>query len=307
MAQKDHPDEGPTLELPSLFRRKKKTPQVETDESPAVDTDLAEPVAATQTEVLDEPVQEPVEEPSDLVAEPVEPDVVEPELVEPEPAPVIEEPPVELAPESVELEPEPTEVAPLEEQPVAAAPLDTPVVDDEPVEVTSVEAEPFEDEAPPEPVAVPREPKPPMRDRIEAGLPDLAAGTASIVVGAVVGLLGCVATFLSLKGCELATGTDSCGGPGLLVLIVILVGMILVGAMLLRLFRVAEPGNLSFLGVAITAVVILVLLIKYLFSAWMFAVVPVLSALSFALARWVTTRWTDDGDDLKDDYSHDVR
>jgi ABC-type cobalamin transport system permease subunit len=92
------------------------------------------------------------------------------------------------------------------------------------------------------------------------------------------------------------------------VLIVILVAMIIVGAVLLRLFRVPEAGNLSFLGVAITSVVILVFLIKYLFSPWMFAVVPVLSAFAFALARWVTTRWTDDGDgDPKTDYSHDVR
>ena len=302
MAQKDHPDEGPTLELPSLFRRKKKVPQVDTAESSAVDTEVAEPgpepvaepvaeAPIQTTEVLDELVDEPAEEPEPLQPEPVADSIdAAPEvLVEPEDVPTeasVNAPPPPAEPEPLEPEPVPAEAAPVdavaaEEQPVAAAPPDT------------------------EPVLA--APKPPMRDRIEAGLPDLAAGTASIVVGAIVGLLGCVATFLSLKGCELATGTDSCGGPGLLVLIVILVGMIVVGALLLRMFGVAEPGNVSFLGVAITAVVILVFLIKYLFSPWMFAVVPVLSAFAYGLARWVTTRWTDDGDYLKDDYSHDVR
>jgi len=287
MAQKDHPDEGPTLELPSLFRRKKKAPQVETEES--VGTDLADPVAEgalTHTEVLDEPVTEPVEEPAPVLTE------------------TVDAPPENEVTEQIQAEPQAVEPEPMEPAPVVVEPEP---VEPEPVETTPYETETVEDEAPPAPESVPAAPKPPMRDRIEAGLPDLAAGTASVVVGAVVGLLGCVATFLSLKGCELATGTDSCGGPGLLVLIVILVGMILVGAVLLRIFRVAEPGNLSFLGVAITAVVILVFLIKYLFSPWMFAVVPVLTALAFALARWVTTRWTDDGDDRKTDWSHDVR
>src|SRR4051812_41887109 len=149
MAQKDQPDEGPTLELPSLFRRKKRAPQAEAEAS-AADEGLAEPAAetTTQTEVLDEPVHEPappltesVDAPSDVVVEPV--DVL----------------PVE------------------EEQPVAAAPLE-----EQPVEAT-----PIEDETIPEAEAVPATPKPPMRDRIEAGLPDLAAGMAAIVVGVVVG------------------------------------------------------------------------------------------------------------------------
>jgi hypothetical protein len=146
----------------------------------------------------------------------------------------------------------------------------------------------------------------PLRQRVEHRLPPLAASTAAIVVGAVVGLLGCVLTYLSLLGCEVVTGSDSCGGPGLLVLVVIVVAMVLIGAALLRMFRVPEAGNLSFLGIGLMTTLTLVFLIDYLFEVWMFAVIPVLTALCFGLARWITTRWTDDGDD--EEYSpYDVR
>ena len=60
------------------------------------------------------------------------------------------------------------------------------------------------------------------------------------------------------------TSTDSCGGPGLLVLVVIVVVMILAGAALLKAFGVGEAGNISFLGVGLMVVVVLLFLLDHL-------------------------------------------
>ena len=155
---------------------------------------------------------------------------------------------------------------------------------------------PVPEPTPPLRRATPPEPSGGRRRAATSGpkVPELAASTAVLVVGALIGLLGCVLTFLGLKGCELATGTDSCGGPGLLVLVVILVVMVLAGAVALRTLGVTEPGNVSFLGVGITTVVVLLFFIEQLYEPWMFAVVPMVTAVSYALARWITTRYADD-------------
>ena len=121
-----------------------------------------------------------------------------------------------------------------------------------------------------------------------------------MLVGALVGLAGCGLTFFGLEGCELATGTDSCGGPGLLVLAVIVVAMVLLGALVLRAVRVSEAASISFLGVGIMTVVALIFLARHLYDPWMFVVVPVVTALSFGVARWIATRYAEDvlaGDD----------
>jgi hypothetical protein len=41
----------------------------------------------------------------------------------------------------------------------------------------------------------------------------------------------------------------------------------------------------------------LLFLIDYLYDLWMFAVVPVLTSISYAVARWITTLYADDLDD----------
>jgi hypothetical protein len=120
--------------------------------------------------------------------------------------------------------------------------------------------------------------------------------------------MGCVLTWLGLRGCEVVTGTSSCGGPGLLVLVVILAVMVLAGTVVLRALRVPDPGSVSFLGVGIMTVIALLFLIDYLYDPWMFLVVPLVTALSFAVARWVTTLYADDLDN--DDGGmphHDIR
>lgn len=139
----------------------------------------------------------------------------------------------------------------------------------------------------------PAESLPPSGRRAETGSTrSIPAGLAVVLTGLFVGGLGTGLTYLGLQGCETLTGTDSCGGaPGLLLLVAILALMVLFGSIMLRLFRVSEPGSTSFLAVGIVTVVALVGLLDMIFSAWMFAVMPALSAVAYALSRWVTTRF----------------
>ena len=112
------------------------------------------------------------------------------------------------------------------------------------------------------------------------------------------GLLGAVLTYGGLQGCELVRGTDSCGdGPGGLLLLAILVVMVIAGGGLLAWLRVPDPRSTSFLGVGLTAVVVVVALLEKLFSAWMFVVVPLVAAAAYLLAWWVSSRLVEQLDD----------
>jgi hypothetical protein len=106
----------------------------------------------------------------------------------------------------------------------------------------------------------------------------------------VVGLVGAVLTWGGLQACEAVRGTDSCGGPGLLLLVAIVVLMALVGAVLLALLRVPDARSTSALGTGIICVVAMVGLLELVFSATMFVAVPVVGAVAYAVAVWVTTR-----------------
>ena len=55
-------------------------------------------------------------------------------------------------------------------------------------------------------------------------------------------------TFASLKFCDLTSGTDSCGRPGLQLLVATLVVLTYGGAWLLRGFGIDDPGTTSFHG-----------------------------------------------------------
>jgi hypothetical protein len=123
--------------------------------------------------------------------------------------------------------------------------------------------------------------------------PPLPPLPAAVLTGLAVGLLGTALTYASLRGCEAARGTESCGGPGVLLLLVIVVVMALVGALLLSWLRVTDARGTSSLGVGVLCVVVLVTLLQAVFSPWMFVVVPVLGAVAYGLSHWVTTRFVD--------------
>jgi hypothetical protein len=119
---------------------------------------------------------------------------------------------------------------------------------------------------------------------------------AATLTGLLVGAAGTVLTWASLRGCEMLRGTESCGGSGLLVLVAILVLMVLAGTLVLKALSVTEASSTSFLGVGLMTVVVLVTLMEELFSAWMFLAVPLICALAFAVAQWVSTRFVETED-----------
>ena len=289
--RRDEPDE-PTLELPSFFRRKKRRTDDPAEESAAEDAAAAGPAE-------DEPVAEDPVEAEDPVAG-AEP-TPEPEP-EPEPEPTVA---AEPEPESAAvgeseraLQPE-TAVAP-EPEP-APEPVDTRDPDQHDTSV--LEPRPAEPVQEPEPVPAPEaeaEPESASGGRRAARAartprtrPVLSPGAAALVAGAVVGAGGTALTWGALQGCEALRGTDSCGGPGLLVLVAILALMVVGGALLLKTLQVAEAKGTSFLGVGLMTVIVLVALMESLFSAWMFLAIPVLTALSYLAAQWVSTRFVD--------------
>jgi hypothetical protein len=133
------------------------------------------------------------------------------------------------------------------------------------------------------------------RERSGPSMPSVPGRIAAGLTGLLVGAAGGAATYGAMAGCEAVRGVSTCGGaPGFFILVAILVLMILLGAAILRMFGVSAPGSTSFLAVGIVAVVVMLTLLDVIFSPWMFVVVPLLSAGSYLLAHWVTTRFDDE-------------
>ena len=247
------------------------------------------------------PVEEPAPPPERLAATEPEPAA----RVEPEPLPATEPSPMpEVAPEpapepAAQVEPEPlpaTEPSPLPE--VAPEPAPDPVAQAEPEEpVGPPVAEPLADE--PEPAEDAETEREPFR------LPALPGRLAAAITGLVVGAFGAMLTYLSLKGCDALRGTETCGGTGLLVLVVILVLMVLLGAALLAAWEISDPRSTSFLAVGVLSVIVMLTLMQQLYSPWMFLIVPLISAAAYVLSHWVTTAFIEQKPE--DGPQHDVR
>ncbi len=127
-------------------------------------------------------------------------------------------------------------------------------------------------------------------------LPVLNPRIAAILCGAVVGLVGVVLSYFASRGCETVRGVGSCGGMGLLALLVILAIEVVLGAILLKALHLSDPTSTSFLGVGLMAVVVVLFLLGSLESTWMMLVIPVVSALTFLLSWWVTTKFVEGPD-----------
>lgn len=200
-----------------------------------------------------------------------------------------------------------------QETPVAEAqpappPEPTPAVEDAPQArpLYADEVEPAAAEAPsevvqpvpaaevrpvPGPAAVEDAPAP-RRKRLRT--PSSIGGTsAAIITGLLVGVITVGLTWGSLRLCELVKGTSSCGNPGFLLLVAIMVSMTLLGSLLLRVWGVPDPGSTSFLAVGLLAVMTLLFLVDVLFNWWMIIVVPLFAVLTFALSHWVTTSFVE--------------
>jgi len=277
-----------------------------------------EPVVAPEPEVVPEP--EPAPEPEVVPEAAPEPEVAQERAPEPEPERVVEpEPAVEPEPvgeaePQVSRDTEETEV--IENVPPQAS-VAAPVVEPpaEPVTEPMTEQEPAvaggpanstqqnrpahkgrvgwnDEESVPQPVGEPVDDsagvvKPP-RKRAPRQLPVINPRLAVALTGGVVGLVGVALTTVAGRGCEVIRGVGSCGGIGLLALLVILVLEILLGAVLLKAWRLTDPTSTSFLGVGLAAVFVMLFLLQSLESVWMFLVIPLLTVATF-VGSWLVT------------------
>ena len=127
-------------------------------------------------------------------------------------------------------------------------------------------------------------------------VPELNPRIAVVVTGGLVGLLGVLLAYFASRGCETVRGVGSCGGTGLLALLVILVIEVVLGAIMLKAWKITDPTSTSFLGVGLVAVFVLLFLLSSLESVWMILIIPVLSSLFFLLSWWVTTAFVEGPD-----------
>lgn len=127
-------------------------------------------------------------------------------------------------------------------------------------------------------------------------LPVIDPRIAAVLTGAVVGLVGVLLAFLAGRGCEAVRGVGSCGGIGLFALLLIVAIEVLIGAALLKAWRLYDPVSTSFLGSGLMAVFVLVFLLSSLDSVWMVVVIPVVSAITFLISWWVTTSFVEGSD-----------
>jgi len=169
-------------------------------------------------------------------------------------------------------------------EPVAAAP--TQVLQPVAAEAPGADREPVAAPAPSrratKPAKAPKAPKPakPARQRIRW----IGAAMVGLLSGfALVGLINA-----TLRACDAARGTASCGGPGLFVLFIILVLITLGATRLLRFWGFQDSGTVAFLGIALTAIVALVFLTAHLLSLTMVLVIPLITAFSFVISDWIS-------------------
>lgn len=193
-------------------------------------------------------------------------------------------------------------------EPPAEPPPPIPEAEDRPTERLSPATPPapagkplFADEAPttrvdeaPVPPADRSEPEPAEdKPRREFALPSMGSRSAALVTGLLVGVLTVGVTWGGLRLCEVVRGTSSCGKPGFLLLLLIVIAMVLIGSMLLRAWEVPDPGSTSFLGVGLLTVLTLLFLVDVLFNWWMIIVIPVAAMITFVLADWVARAFVD--------------
>jgi hypothetical protein len=135
------------------------------------------------------------------------------------------------------------------------------------------------------------------KERRPMNLPVINPRIAAVITGLVVGLVGVVLSFGASQGCESVRGVGSCGGIGLFALLAVLAIQVVLGAALLKAWRLTDPTSTSFLGVGLVAVMALLFFLSELDSVWMLLVLPVLTAITFLVSWWVTETFVQEGAD----------
>jgi hypothetical protein len=116
-------------------------------------------------------------------------------------------------------------------------------------------------------------------------LPIPVAATAS---GLLVGSLSAGLVWLGMAGCDEWRDSPSCGGGlGVGMLAAAVAISWLVGRLLLGFAEVPDALMVSFLGLAMAMIVVMLFLIDETFSIWMWLVMPLLTAATFAGSAWL--------------------
>lgn len=132
------------------------------------------------------------------------------------------------------------------------------------------------------------------RELPQIPLPSVPPWLAAVLAGVLCGVVAVLLSWAAAKGCDAVRGAGTCGGFGLLALIVILVVEVLFGAILLKSWKITDPVSTAFLGVGLVAVIVMLFFLSSVDSVWMIVVIPVLSAIMFALSWWVTANFVEE-------------
>jgi hypothetical protein len=128
-----------------------------------------------------------------------------------------------------------------------------------------------------------------------ARLPEVKSVYAAIISGLLAGLAAVLLAIGASKGCEAVRDNSSCGGgAGLLAIVAILAIEVAVGANLLKAWQISDPFSTSFLGVGVVATIAMLVFLDDLNSPWMLLVIPLMTAVAFALSWWVTVKFIDE-------------
>jgi hypothetical protein len=112
----------------------------------------------------------------------------------------------------------------------------------------------------------------------------LAAGATGLLVGSTAAGL----VRLGMAGCDVWRDSPSCGGGlGVGLLTAVVLASWLVGRLLLGFAEVPDALMVSFLGVAIAMIIVMLFLIDETFSVWMWLVIPILTAATFVASAWL--------------------
>jgi hypothetical protein len=294
---RDDVREEPQLELPSLslgFRRRKKKDREpeEPAESPSVPEASVETAAAAPADPI--PVRKaPPPPPRKGTGAPPPP----PPRRTPPPMPTAAPPPAAPPPAAPELDEDPwdTELDAAPPQPLApelhpAATVTAPVT---PAKERRTRTQ--------RPARTAPRRKLDFRQRLEQAqevtLPPLPGPVAALLTGVATGLVTVLLAWLAARGCDAVRGVGTCGKFGLFALIAILGIEVLLGAFLLRAWKVEEPTSTSFFGIGLVAVVTMLFFLDDIDSPWMVLVIPLLTAVSFLVSWWVTATFVDEGRD----------
>jgi hypothetical protein len=124
--------------------------------------------------------------------------------------------------------------------------------------------------------------------RLQLGSRPVPAPLAAAATGLIVGPTSAALVWLGMAGCEAWRDSPSCGGGlGLGMLVAVVAIAWLVGRLLLGFAEVPDALMVSFIGVSVAMIVVMLLLIDETFSVWMWLVMPVLTAATFAGSAWL--------------------